>query len=107
MARFRTRRCCGTAEEDALQHLELRPIGFSDTGWIVSDAAGDGRNCAVAVIGRLQLSGHPAWLLWLFVHLLYIVEFESRVLIAIQWAFAYFTFNRGARLIVKTGNQIT
>jgi NADH dehydrogenase len=35
----------------------------------------------------------------LFIHLLYIVEFESRVLIAIQWAFAYFTFNRGARLI--------
>jgi NADH dehydrogenase len=40
-----------------------------------------------------------AWLLWLFVHLLYIVEFESRVLIAIQWAVSYFTFNRGARLI--------
>ena len=58
-----------------------------------------GRNRAVAVIGRFRFSGYPAWLLWLFIHLLYIVEFESRVLIAIQWAFAYFTFNRGARLI--------
>jgi hypothetical protein len=57
VARFRTRRCCGTAEEDALQHLELRPIGFSDTGWIVSDAAGDGRNCAVAVRAACA-SGH-------------------------------------------------
>jgi NADH dehydrogenase len=58
-----------------------------------------GRNRAVAVIGRFHLTGYPAWLLWLFIHLLYIVEFESRVLIAVQWGFAYFTFNRGARLI--------
>lgn len=63
-----------------------------------------GRNHAVAVIGRFNFTGYPAWLLWLFIHLLYIVEFESRVLIAIQWAFAYFTFNRGARLI--TGDAV-
>jgi NADH:ubiquinone reductase (H+-translocating) len=40
-----------------------------------------------------------AWLVWLFVHLMYIVEFESRVLVFIQWGFQYLTFNRGARLI--------
>jgi NADH dehydrogenase len=64
-----------------------------------------GRNHAVAVIGRLHISGYPAWLLWLFIHLLFIAEFESRVLIAIQWAFAYFTFNRGARLITGERNK--
>jgi len=72
-----------------------KPFHYHDKGSLATI----GRNHAVAQIGRLNISGYPAWLLWLFVHLLYIVEFESRVLIAIQWAFAYFTFNRGARLI--------
>ena len=74
-----------------------QPFHYHDKGSLATI----GRNHAVAVIGSMNLSGYPAWLLWLFVHLLYIVEFESRVLIAIQWAFAYFTFNRGARLITK------
>jgi NADH dehydrogenase len=73
------------------------PFRYHDKGSLATI----GRNHAVAVIGGLHLSGYPAWLLWLFIHLLYIVEFESRVLIAIQWAIAYFTFNRGARLITK------
>lgn len=64
-----------------------------------------GRHRAVAVIGRFRFSGYPAWLLWLFIHLLYIVEFESRILIAIQWGFAYFTFNRGARLITGANGK--
>jgi NADH dehydrogenase len=76
-----------------------QPFHYHDKG----NVATIGRNHAVAEIGRLHISGYTAWLLWLFIHLLYIVEFESRVLIAIQWAFAYFTFNRGARLI--TGQQ--
>jgi NADH:ubiquinone reductase (H+-translocating) len=71
------------------------PFHYRDKGTLATI----GRNHAIAVIGKVHLSGYPAWLLWLFIHLLYIVEFESRVLIAIQWAFAYFTFNRGARLI--------
>lgn len=71
------------------------PFHYRDKGSLATI----GRNHAIAVIGKLHLSGYAAWLLWLFVHLLYIVEFESRLLIAIQWSFAYFTFNRGARLI--------
>ena len=58
-----------------------------------------GRNKAVACVGPLRYTGVLAWLTWLFVHLLYIVEFENRIVVALQWAFAYFTFNRGARLI--------
>jgi NADH dehydrogenase len=73
----------------------VAPFRYRDKGSLATI----GRNRAVAVIGRFRFRGHPAWLLWLFIHLLYIVEFESRILIAIQWAFAYFTFNRGARLI--------
>jgi len=58
-----------------------------------------GRNSAVAEIGPLHFSGILAWLAWLFIHLLYIVEFENRLLIVVQWAYDYFTHNRGARLI--------
>lgn len=72
-----------------------KPFHYLDKGSLATI----GRNHAVAVIGKLHFSGYLAWLLWLFIHLLYIVEFESRVLIAIQWAVSYFTFNRGARLI--------
>ena len=79
----------------SLRGKRAAPFRYRDKGSLATI----GRNRAVAVIGRFRFSGHPAWLLWLFIHLLYIVEFESRVLIAIQWGFAYFTFNRGARLI--------
>lgn len=58
-----------------------------------------GRARAVAMIGRLRLSGLLAWLAWLFIHLLYLVEFENRVLVLFQWAWNYFTWNRSARLI--------
>jgi NADH dehydrogenase len=63
-----------------------------------------GRAAAVTDFGRLRLHGFPAWVIWLFIHLLYIVAFESRLLILIQWAWNYFTRNRGARLI--TGEDI-
>jgi NADH:ubiquinone reductase (H+-translocating) len=62
-----------------------------------------GRASAVAEIGGLHVSGLLAWLTWLFVHLLYIVEFSNRVLVFIQWGFLYLTYNQGARLI--TGRE--
>jgi NADH dehydrogenase len=58
-----------------------------------------GRASAVADIGGLHVWGFPAWILWVFIHLMYIVEFRSRVLVFIQWGFQYITFSRGARLI--------
>jgi NADH dehydrogenase len=58
-----------------------------------------GRGAAVADLGKLKVSGVIAWFIWLFVHLMYIVEYTSRVLIFIEWGFLYLTFNRGARLI--------
>lgn len=61
-----------------------------------------GRAAAIADLGWLQLSGFLAWLAWLFVHLIYIITFENRVLVVFQWAWSWFTHGRTARLI--TGN---
>jgi NADH dehydrogenase len=72
-----------------------RPFHYFNKG----DLAVIGRAAAVANIFGVHLSGLIAWLVWLFVHLLYIVEFQSRLLVAVEWGFLYLTFNRGARLI--------
>jgi len=58
-----------------------------------------GRAAAVADFNWLRLSGVPAWLIWIFVHLLYIVQFQNRLLILLQWAWLYVTYGRSARLI--------
>src|SRR5437762_3082744 len=60
-----------------------------------------GRNKAVADLHLLHLSGLPAWVAWLFVHILFLVGFRNRVVVLLQWAWAYFTFNKGARLITR------
>jgi len=66
------------------------------------DMAVIGRAAAVANIFGFHLSGFIAWFTWLFVHLIYIVEFQNRVMVFIQWGFEYLTFSRGARLITGT-----
>jgi NADH:ubiquinone reductase (H+-translocating) len=58
-----------------------------------------GRNAAVARFGRLEISGFFAWIIWIFVHIAYLIEFDNRLLVLINWAMNYFTRNRGARLI--------
>ncbi|MGH8069411.1 MAG: NAD(P)/FAD-dependent oxidoreductase, partial [Candidatus Entotheonellia bacterium] len=58
-----------------------------------------GRNAGVADIGRWHFDGVPAWLLWLFVHILYLIGFDNRFLVLFQWAWNYLTRNRGAQLI--------
>lgn len=60
-----------------------------------------GRNAAVAELGRLKLSGFPAWVLWVFVHIWYLIGFDNKLLVMLQWAWNYITFSRTARLIVK------
>lgn len=61
-----------------------------------------GRAAGVADFGRLKLSGLFAWLAWLFVHLWFLVGFENRLLVFLQWAWSYLTFQRGARLVTGT-----
>jgi NADH dehydrogenase len=77
------------------------PFKYIDKG----NLAVIGRKSAVAFRRNVRLSGLPAWVLWLFVHLLYLVGFENRVLVAIQWAFNYFSFNQSARLITEIRNS--
>jgi NADH:ubiquinone reductase (H+-translocating) len=82
-----------------LRNEKTKPFRYFDKGSLATI----GRNQAIADIGPFRFSGILAWLAWLFIHLLYIVEFENRLLIAVHWAYDYFTHNRGARLI--TGEQ--
>jgi len=74
---------------------ELPAFKYFDKG----NLAVIGRWDAVADAFGIHLSGFPAWLVWAFIHLLYIVQFQSRILIFTQWAIQDLTFNRGARLI--------
>jgi NADH dehydrogenase len=60
-----------------------------------------GRNKAVADLKYFHLSGWPAWMAWLFIHVLYLVGFRNRFAVLFQWAWAYFSFNAGARLITR------
>ena len=59
-----------------------------------------GRSAAIAQIRRLSLSGYPAWLAWLFVHLLFLIGFRNRLVVMFEWAKSYLTYGRSARLIV-------
>jgi len=58
-----------------------------------------GRAAAVAQIGGFELSGYFAWLAWLFIHILFLIGFRNRIVVLINWAWAYMTYERGARLI--------
>ena len=69
--------------------------------WDKGSMATIGRNKAVADLNFVHLSGLPAWLVWLFVHIIFLVGFRNRIAVLFQWAWAYFTFNKGARLITR------
>ena len=75
----------------------VTPFAYRDKG----SMATIGRASAVADLGWVSFSGYLAWLAWLFIHLLYLVQFQSRVLVLIQWAWNYVTRNRSARLITN------
>ncbi len=60
-----------------------------------------GRSRAVADLGRLHISGFFAWLAWLFIHLFFLIGFRNRFLVLSEWAWAYLTYNQGARLITE------
>ena len=62
-----------------------------------------GRNRAIADIKGFRLSGFDAWLVWLWIHIFFLIGFQNRLRVALQWAWSYFRFDRGARLITSTG----
>ena len=63
-----------------------------------------GRNAAVVDLGPLKLKGFPAWLIWTFVHIYFLIEFDNKLLVMMQWGWNYFTHQRGARLITGQEN---
>jgi NADH:ubiquinone reductase (H+-translocating) len=79
----------------ALEGRPRQPFHYVDKGMLATI----GRGAAVARIGRFKSTGYLAWLLWLFVHILFLIGFRNRLVVVIQWAWSYATFDRGARLI--------
>ena len=78
-----------------LKNEPFKPFHYWDKG----NMATIGRAAAVAQIGKLHVSGVIAWMMWLFIHLMYLVGFQNRIVVLLQWFYSYATFNRGARLI--------
>jgi len=72
------------------------PFRFKDKGQMATI----GRSKAILEIGSIRMTGFPAWIAWLAVHIYYLAGFEHRFLVVLQWAWSYLTFGRGARLIV-------
>lgn len=82
-----------------------KPVGHGSSQrmafhyWDKGSLATIGRAAAVAQFGKIHISGFVAWLSWLFVHILFLIGFRNRLLVFIQWAWSYVTYERGARLI--------
>jgi NADH dehydrogenase len=81
-----------------LHGRSTRPFRYVDKGTLATI----GRAAAVADVFGFRFSGLFAWLLWLFVHIMYLVEFDNRLLVLTEWTYNYITRNRGARLITGT-----
>ena len=67
--------------------------------WDKGSLATIGRAAAVAQIGKIHISGYFAWLAWLFIHIMFLIGFRNRLIVLIQWAWSYLTYERGVRLI--------
>jgi NADH dehydrogenase len=85
----------------AIERQPLRAFRYKDLG----NMATIGRNSAIADFGTFTMKGYPAWLAWLFVHLMNLIGFRNRIVVLVQWAWAYFSYRRAIRLI--TGQHPT
>ena len=81
----------------AVKGEPLQPFVYRDPG----NMATLGRAAAIADFGRVRVSGYLAWLLWLFVHILFLIGFRNRISVMLQWASAYATYQRSVRLITR------
>jgi NADH:quinone reductase (non-electrogenic) len=90
------------AARNVLAHLAGRatePFRYRDYGTLATI----GRRAAVAVIGRVRLWGYPAWLAWLFAHIYFLIGFRNRLIVLMEWAWSYWTFQRNARIVIGRG----
>ena len=83
-----------------IEHRTTKPFRYRNKG----DLATIGRHRAIAQFPAFEASGHVAWWFWLFVHIMYLAGFRNRISVLFEWAYSYFTYQRGARLI--TGRQL-
>src|SRR5688572_30121473 len=79
----------------SLMNKKTHPFRYRDYGQLATI----GRNAAVVVMGKLKLSGFPAWLVWLVAHIYFLINFRNRVIVLIDWGWAYLTYQRYARII--------
>jgi NADH dehydrogenase len=89
----------GTNVARAVRGEALVPFRYKDKGSLATV----GRRRAVALIGRLRLSGPVAWLAWLLIHIFFLIGFRNRLVVLFNWAWAYVTYDRSARLIIGRG----
>jgi NADH dehydrogenase len=80
-----------------LKKLSTRPFRYRDYGQLATI----GRNAAVAELGRVKLSGYPAWLVWLLAHVYFLINFRNRLVVLLDGAWAYWTFERYARVVSR------
>ena len=102
----RARHCASTSERGA----PWVTFGSTDRGWAGRCSCSQrwwrcrcsaiGRRRAILEVGNFKIAGFAAWLSWLIIHIYYLAGFKSRLFVVLQWAMSYFTYGRGARLIV-------
>lgn len=85
-----------------LKGQTLPPFSYANAGSL----AVIGQNAAVVDLGFIQFSGPIAWLVWVFAHIYYLIEFDNKLIVMLQWGWNYFTRNRGARLITGEGSLL-
>jgi len=81
---------------NALKGKPSKPFRYRDYGQLATI----GRNAAVAMLGKVKLSGFPAWLVWLVSHIYFLINFRNRLIVMIDWGWAYLTYQRYARIII-------
>jgi NADH:quinone reductase (non-electrogenic) len=88
----------GRSVRRRLRGESVAPFRYRDKG----NVATIGRGRAVADVGVVRLSGLPAWFVWLVIHIWYLIGFQNRLLVTLEWTFSFFTHGRSSRLIVAT-----
>jgi NADH dehydrogenase len=79
----------------------MLPFHYKDKGTMSTI----GRNKAVAEVGGIKMSGLPAWIAWMVVHLLFLMGFRNKLIVFMNWLYRYFTFDRGSRIIFRRGSS--
>jgi NADH dehydrogenase len=80
-----------------INNKELKPFKYANRGQMATI----GRNKAIAEMGKVRLSGSIAWISWIFIHIYYLTGFKNKIVVMFQWAWSYFTYRKGSRIILK------